>query len=422
MMKESIFNNKQFITDEVVAIYNSYNDKTLFVSKNKIKLENLLISDSHILKKLIDNGFVVSDDCDEVGNYLKYMRTAECDMSVAHLIINPTINCNFNCWYCYENHIKSLMSEDIIERLKSLIAKIFAEKRLLQISFFGGEPMLCYKNVILPMLEKTKYLSEQLGGEYFVNMTTNGYLFNEKRIEKLKEYNFNGVQITLDGYKDIHDKIRKPVNGNGSYDRIVSNIINILEHGIPVTVRINCTKENIDTIVSVAKSFVCLDRASKKLLNFDFQIVWQEENKEIISQKMNKIVREFVKVGLNASKMSFRDFCYADKRNSCVVNYNGDLYKCTAVDFLSTKRDGYLSEKGDLIWENNSMEERMASKLKNKPCLSCRILPLCHGGCTKHSLNAVGDYCIYNFNEEEKDEVVLDAIEHNIHFSKVTRL
>lgn len=71
-MKESIFNNKQFITDEVVAIYNSYNDKTLFVSKNKIKLENLLISDSHILKKLIDNGFVVSDDCDEVGNYLKY--------------------------------------------------------------------------------------------------------------------------------------------------------------------------------------------------------------------------------------------------------------------------------------------------------------------------------------------------------------
>lgn len=115
MMKESIFNSKKFITDEVVAIYNSYNDKTLFVSKNKIKFEDLLMSDSLILKNLIDNGFVVSDDCDEVGNYLNYIRASECDMSVAHLIINPTINCNFNCWYCYENHIKSLMSEDIIE-------------------------------------------------------------------------------------------------------------------------------------------------------------------------------------------------------------------------------------------------------------------------------------------------------------------
>ena len=105
-----------------------------------------------------------------------------------------------------------------------------------------------------------------------------------------------------------------------------------------------------------------------------------------------------------------------------MINYNGDLYKCTAIDFANTERDGYIAEDGSLIWENDSLEKRLASKLKNKPCLACRILPLCHGGCTKNSLNASDEYCMYNFDERQIDQVVLDAIERNIQFGRTNKL
>lgn len=127
---------------------------------------------------------------------------------------------------------------------------------------------------------------------------------------------------------------------------------------------------------------------------------------------MDKVVEIFNNHNIPTAKMEFRGFCYGDKRNSCVVNYNGDLYKCTAIDFHKTLRDGYLSENGDLIWENGSLEKRMASKFTNPLCQTCRILPLCHGGCTKQSLTS-RNYCLHHQSDEEKDSVVMNRILYN---------
>lgn len=99
--------------------------------------------------------------------------------------------------------------------------------------------------------------------------------------------------------------------------------------------------------------------------------------------------------------------CYADKRNSVVINYNGDIFKCTARDFTKAAREGYIDEQGELVWENDSLERRMNIKFKNKPCLSCKILPICNGGCSQHAMENLGkDYCMYDGDEAEKDKVV----------------
>lgn len=417
-MKDSIFNSRIQLSANIIAIYNAFNDKTIFVSKNMIKSDTLTSCTPLLLEKLYKNGFVIDDDYNEIEVYKKYVYDVENDKSIAHLIINPTINCNFKCWYCYEKHTKSVMAVDVIERLNKLVSKIFSEKRKLQISFFGGEPLIYYQQVMLPILENTQKAAEKMHGTYYVNMTTNGYLLNSERIKELKKYNYNGAQITLDGYKDLHDKVRFIAEGKGTYDIIISNIHELAKNEIPVTIRINCTNDNIESIDKIPESFECFTEQEKQQLEFNFQIVWQEGNKDEISTKMNSIVKSFMQKGLYAEKMSFREFCYADKRNACVINYNGDLYKCTAIDFANIKRDGYLSKSGELVWENESLEKRLSSKLKNVSCLSCRILPLCHGGCTKHSLNAQGEYCLYDFNDNLKNQVVLDVIEHNIQISK----
>ena len=103
---------------------------------------------SYSLEQLKANGFVVEDSVDEARDYISYTRNVQNDTSAAHLIINPTINCNFSCWYCYEQHTKSKMDEETINRVKRLIYRIMTEKRPLQFSFFGGEPLLYYKQVM----------------------------------------------------------------------------------------------------------------------------------------------------------------------------------------------------------------------------------------------------------------------------------
>uniref|UniRef100_UPI003AF1ACCC radical SAM protein n=1 Tax=Holdemanella sp. TaxID=1971762 RepID=UPI003AF1ACCC len=155
-MKDSIFNSKLWLSENILAIYNSLTDKVIVASKNIIDINDLSHSPQQLLQKLASNGFVVEDDYDETSNYIRYVKEIENDTTNAHLIINPTINCNFHCWYCYETHSKSIMTQEIIDRLKKLIARIFSENRRLQISFFGGEPLLYYTKVMLPILEYTK--------------------------------------------------------------------------------------------------------------------------------------------------------------------------------------------------------------------------------------------------------------------------
>ena len=412
-MKYSLFNNIVPVSDNLSAIYNALNDMTVFVKKKALKDIDSLTLDSRLFNCLYENGFIINSDVEEFDNYVKYVNLIEDDNKSFHILLNPTIDCNFHCWYCYEKHQKSQMSEDVIGRVKRLISSILKERNTLQLSFFGGEPMLFFKQVIAPLLEYTNAEAKKYGRRYFTNMTTNGYLFNPERIAFLRRYNFNGAQITLDGNKEQHNKIRFPKEGIGSYDRIVANIKELVKNEIPITVRINCSKDNIENITDIVNSFSDLTEKEKSYLNVDLQLVWQEKNREELIGKLDNIAASFDECKIPASKMCFKDFCYADKRNSCLINYNGDVYKCTAVDFENTQRDGYLNEKGEIVWENDSMEKRMASKFKNKLCHSCRILPLCHGGCSKQTLNHESEYCLYA-SDEDKDKVVLDRIEYNI--------
>lgn len=99
--------------------------------------------------------------------------------------------------------------------------------------------------------------------------------------------------------------------------------------------------------------------------------------------------------------------CYADKLNQVTINYNGDVFKCTARDFKPSLREGYLDDDGKIIWNENFQKRMFDSRFSNTFCQSCKILPLCNGGCSQHRLENLGiDYCIHNFDENEKLEII----------------
>ena len=104
--------------------------------------------------------------------------------------------------------------------------------------------------------------------------------------------------------------------------------------------------------------------------------------------------------------------CYADKENSMVINYNGDIFKCTANDFLPELREGRLNPDGSITF-NNQYQMRMNAKYKLGECLNCAILPICQS-CSQDRLRMLkGGECRYKNDKLElvKDQIKLIAFE-----------
>lgn len=223
-MKKSIYNTYLHPTENSTVIYNALTDTTVVIPDKIICDTNILDVNESLLSKLVTEGFIVDDIVDERDEFIKRALTIEKNDTSFHLIINPTINCNFHCWYCYESHIASKMAPEMIERVKSLIDKIINEGKNLTISFFGGEPMLYYNEVMVPILKHAYDKSSEAQIPFSANMTSNGFLLSEKRIKAMKMLNFTGAQITLDGDKDIHNIIRFRHKGDDTFTHIVNNL------------------------------------------------------------------------------------------------------------------------------------------------------------------------------------------------------
>jgi uncharacterized protein len=415
--------------EEKFALYNSFSQKVIFLVP---ELQNLLVA---AVREGVDNlkefhpsfydylaeqEFVVTDTCDEIAKVKELSERVDNNIKAFILTINPTMNCNFKCWYCYETHIKkSKLSVDVIGRIKKFIEKTVSTQGLetFSISFFGGEPLLYFKDTVVPIIDFAREICSRKGIVLTLSFTTNGYLINESFINYFKEKNLSpSLQITLDGYKEEHDGVRFVTATKGSYDEIVKNIRSLIQNHFFVRLRVNYTDKNIANTHKIANDFQGIDqKILDDYLFFDFHRVWQNSKEGDIEEVVNNnihLIRDEGFVVQTNSPNNVQDSCYADKRNSVVINYNADIYKCTARDFTKENRAGYINDTGELTWENDYLENRMQIKFKNKPCLTCRIMPLCNGGCSQHALEKAGeDYCVYNGDENEKSAVVKIKIE-----------
>lgn len=427
-MKYSQFNSI-IPFDNKFALFNSYSQKAIILVpelKDILNagvvegIENLESIHPTFYQYLVENEFVIPSNVDEIQKVKELSKKEDENPNTFLLTINPTMNCNFKCWYCYETHIKqSKLTDEMIERINKFIALIISNKELtnFSLSFFGGEPLLYFKKEVVPIID---YYSENcIKNNIYpdISFTTNGYLVNQEFIDYFQSKNLKcSLQITLDGYKEEHDKVRYVSKSKGSYEEIISNIKLLITNNFFVRLRINYTDKNLHDTSLIAKEFDSLSDEAKSFLLFDFHRVWQDSKLDDLSVVLEKNIEEVREEGINAtggySPNNVRESCYADKRNSVVINYNGDIYKCTARDFTTENRAGILDKEGRLIWNDGYIDTRMSVKFKNKPCLSCRIMPLCNGGCSQHALEKQGeDYCVYHGDENEKNKVIKTKVE-----------
>lgn len=423
-MKYSQFNSVVPF-EENFALYNSFVQKVIFLASElkdmlcAAQAEGIDVLEQYhptFYRYLSENGFIVEDTTDETEKVKALSREIDNNDTSFLLTINPTMNCNFKCWYCYETHIKQSRLEDSTSiRIRKFMARIFDDPRInaFSLSFFGGEPLLQFKKDVVPIIDAYLEKCHSQGISPNISFTTNGYLVNDEFIEYFRE---NGVtcalQITLDGYAEAHDQVRFVSAQKGSYERIVNNIKLLISHDFFVRLRVNYTDKNIHDSYKIAGEFADIPQEIKdKNLLLDFHRVWQNAQEADIRKEVEEVIelakKEHIRVSSGEAPNNVAESCYADKRNSVVINYNGDIYKCTARDFTKAGREGYIDADGNLVWENDSLEQRMNIKFRNKPCLSCRLLPICNGGCSQHALEHQNDdYCIYDGDEGEKDRIV----------------
>jgi uncharacterized protein len=86
-------------------------------------------------------------------------------------------------------------------------------------------------------------------------------------------------------------------------------------------------------------------------------------------------------------------YCYAERENQAIINYNGDVFKCSVYDFNSSNRVGYIGNDGMLVKENGKWGEWMNIPLFENQCHSCKYLPLCMGGCRKTRILSKSNEC-----------------------------
>lgn len=426
-MKLSRFNNAVPYNQSIV-MYNSLSNSFLLVdpflnemveaARMNGDIDELSEYHPDFYKSLVKNGFVIDDRVDEIEavKKLRYSVDLE-DKKQYHLVINPTMNCNFKCWYCYESHEKgSKMSAETTDNVKRFIQKVVETMPDLQdfhISWFGGEPLLYFDQVIDPIMEFSKKLFHEHEILFSTGFTTNGFLINDKMIEKFHTYKIRNFQITLDGNKELHDAVRFVNSKRGSYDDILQNIFKLCRNGFNVSIRINYTKSNLKDLDKIIFDLYELEPEFRKFILISFHKVWQETDLSLIG-RVRELHRFFREKGFRTTfgdvdlPDNVRNSCYADKKNHATINYNGEVFKCTARNFSSNSKEGVLNSDGTIDW-NEKYYNRLDSKFKNKPCLSCSILPICNGGCSQEAIEHKDeDYCMYGFDEQRKKEVILN--------------
>lgn len=176
-------------------------------------------SRNKIMKKLENEHAFCTLNCGNLQEYEDNINNLQC------LSLNLTERCNFRCSYCifgneykeFRNHSNNVM--DFITA-KGCIDFFFKHSRKnVQISFFGGEPLLNSKVLI----KSVEYIKKTYNKKVQFLLTTNGYLLNKNLIDFFKKNNFR-IHISFDGPKEIHDKYRKYKNGKGTFDNIMENI------------------------------------------------------------------------------------------------------------------------------------------------------------------------------------------------------
>lgn len=170
---------------------------------------------------------------------------------VKALCLHIAHDCNLACKYCFaeegEYHgRRALMSFEVGKKALDFLIANSGNRRNLEVDFFGGEPLMNWQ--VVKDLVAYGREQEKLHDKHFrFTITTNGVLLNDE-IQEFVNKEMDNVVLSLDGRREVNDRMRPFRNGAGSYDLIVPKFQKLAEsrNQEKYYVRGTFTRNNLD--------------------------------------------------------------------------------------------------------------------------------------------------------------------------------
>jgi uncharacterized protein len=146
---------------------------------------------------------------------------------VKALCLHICHDCNFRCRYCFADEgayhaARESMSLETAKKAIDFLIENSGKRKVLEADFFGGEPLMNFE-VIKQTVAYAREKEKETGKKFLFTTTTNALLLSDEVIDFFNR-EMENVVLSLDGRKEVHDAIRKSVNGKGTFDLILPKI------------------------------------------------------------------------------------------------------------------------------------------------------------------------------------------------------
>ncbi|MCR5502388.1 MAG: thioether cross-link-forming SCIFF peptide maturase [Lachnospiraceae bacterium] len=356
------------------------------------------------IKEIRDSGQLFTDD-----PYERYIADfAKRDTVVKALCLHIAHDCNLACRYCFagegEYHGKrALMSAETGRAAIDFLIANSGNRVNLEVDFFGGEPTLNF-DVVKEIVRYGRSLEKEHNKNFRFTLTTNGILFDDDMLE-FANREMSNIVLSIDGRKEVNDRMRPLRGGQGSYDRIVPKYLKTAESRGQTNYYVRGTYTHYNTDFS--KDVLHLADLGFKQISVepvvaspedDYAI--REEDLPVLCEEYDTLAKEMIKRHKEGRGFNFFHFmidleggpCVAKRLSGCgsgteylAVTPWGDLYPCH--QFVGNE-DFLLGNVKDGIRRHDLTDMfRSCNVYAKSACRECFAKFFCSGGCAANSYN-----------------------------------
>lgn len=327
------------------------------------------------------------------------------------LCLHIAHTCNLNCEYCFASQGKyhgerALMTFEVGKQAIDFLIKNSGTRHNLEVDFFGGEPLVNFevvKQIVAYAREQEKIYNKN----FRFTLTTNGMLLDKEVIDFANK-EMDNVVLSLDGRKEIHDSLRKTIDGRGSYDIILPKFQEFVKArgDRSYYVRGTFTHNNVEFTKDIfhmadlgfkelsMEPVVCAPNEPYALTEEDLPILYEQY--EILAKEMLKREKEgkpftfyHYMIDLTGGPCIYKRIsgCGSGTEYMAVTPW-GELYPCH--QFVGDSKYSLGN-----IWDgvtNTALRDefKCCNAYARKDCKDCWAKLYCSGGCSANSYHATG--------------------------------
>jgi uncharacterized protein len=324
--------------------------------------------------------------------------------------------CNLGCTYCYAQQgefggdAKNMPQETADRAVDLLVAGAEPGARL-NLAFLGGEPLVT-RTVLQAATRRAAALARERGLAMTFSITSNGTLLTEADADFFEEFGF-AVTISLDGPRETHNALRMYKSGQGSFDRIMSNLQPLFarQRRMQVSARVTVTPGNVklrrtlDEFIAAGFHSVGF---SPMLSSPNGNGEMQPDDLELMLGAMIECGQEFERQTLAGERYPFANMVNAMREiekgthrpypcgagaGYLGVSADGDLAACHRFVGDEAGAMGSLGDGIDLKQRADWLADRHVHR--QEPCRSCWARYLCGGGCHHEVIKRGRPSCDY---------------------------